>query len=102
MILNFRIFDKSLQCCDIHPSESVGVVGTYNGEWKVIELGKEVVFVLKLSCPDIPNSPIISENGDIKQKGADGRGEAISLVKFSPDGKFLAVGSHDNNIYIYQ
>lgn len=45
---------------------------------------------------------IISENGDIKQKGADGRGEAISLVKFSPDGKFLAVGSHDNNIYIYQ
>ena len=45
---------------------------------------------------------IISENGDIKQKGADGRGEAISLVKFSPDGKFLAVGSHDNNIYLYQ
>ena len=94
--MNFRIFDKSLQCCDIHPSESVGVVGTYNGEWKVIELGEKMSpshFIVQFS---------ISENGDIKQKGADGRGEAISLVKFSPDGKFLAVGSHDNNIYIYQ
>ena len=94
--MNFRIFDKSLQCCDIHPSESVGVVGTYNGEWKVIELGE------KMSPSHFIVQFFISENGDIKQKGADGRGEAISLVKFSPDGKFLAVGSHDNNIYIYQ
>ena len=42
------------------------------------------------------------ETGSITSKGADGRGEAIALVKYSPDGKFLAVGSHDNNVYLYQ
>jgi echinoderm microtubule-associated protein-like 1/2 len=27
--------------------------------------------------------------------------EWIEVMRFSPDGKYLAVGSHDNNIYIY-
>jgi len=27
--------------------------------------------------------------------------EWIEVMAFSPDGKWLAVGSHDNNIYIY-
>ena len=42
------------------------------------------------------------ENGDVTHKGADGKGEPISVVSFSPDGKFMAIGSHDNNIYLYQ
>lgn len=27
--------------------------------------------------------------------------EQISVVSFSPDGAFLAVGSHDNLVYVY-
>ncbi|KAF1409500.1 Echinoderm microtubule-associated protein-like 3, partial [Spheniscus humboldti] len=32
--------------------------------------------------------------------GSDGN-EQLSVVRFSPDGSFLAIGSHDNFIYIY-
>lgn len=28
--------------------------------------------------------------------------EEISDIKFSPDGKVMAVGSHDNSIYVYK
>ncbi|XP_023223869.1 echinoderm microtubule-associated protein-like 2 [Centruroides sculpturatus] len=28
--------------------------------------------------------------------------EPVSCVKFSPDGHYLAVGSHDNHVYVYQ
>lgn len=28
--------------------------------------------------------------------------EPIQTIKYSPDGKILAIGSRDNNIYIYQ
>ena len=50
----------------------------------------------------IANYLYFSENGEITQKGADGKGEPISVAKYSPDGKYLAIGSHDNNIYLYQ
>ena len=28
--------------------------------------------------------------------------EEISEIKFSPNGKLIAIGSHDNKIYVYK
>jgi WD40 repeat protein len=28
--------------------------------------------------------------------------EWVEVMKYSPDGNWLAVGSHDNNVYVYQ
>uniref|UniRef100_A0A674GQJ0 EMAP like 3 n=1 Tax=Taeniopygia guttata TaxID=59729 RepID=A0A674GQJ0_TAEGU len=38
--------------------------------------------------------------GGLLAGGSDGN-EQLSVVRFSPDGTFLAIGSHDNFIYIY-
>lgn len=93
----FRIFEKALQCCDIHPVEHVAIIGTTTGEWHAIELGASN-HTLNVNSFE----RLSLETGSVTSKGADGRGEAIALVKYSPDGKFLAVGSHDNNVYLYQ
>ena len=37
----FRIFEKALQCCDIHPSDNTATIGTATGEWHVLELGEK-------------------------------------------------------------
>ena len=45
----FRIFEKSLQCCDIHPVEHVAIIGTTTGEWQAIELGESNQTLNKLT-----------------------------------------------------
>ncbi|XP_037335269.2 echinoderm microtubule-associated protein-like 3 [Pungitius pungitius] len=65
-------------CADFCPNGSVVSVGLSTGRWMVLDLlTREVV------CESI-----------------DGN-EQLSVMRYSPDGSFLAVGSHDNFIYIY-
>ncbi|XP_055082239.1 echinoderm microtubule-associated protein-like 2 isoform X3 [Periophthalmus magnuspinnatus] len=61
-----------------HPSGAVVAVGTMSGRWLVLD----------------------TDTRDLVSMHTDGN-EIISNVKYSPDGNFLAVGSHDNFVYIY-
>ncbi|XP_077836426.1 echinoderm microtubule-associated protein-like 2 isoform X17 [Macaca mulatta] len=61
-----------------HPSGSVLAVGTVTGRWLLLD----------------------TETHDLVAIHTDGN-EQISVVKFSPDGAYLAVGSHDNLVYVY-
>ncbi|XP_026793050.1 echinoderm microtubule-associated protein-like 4 isoform X1 [Pangasianodon hypophthalmus] len=70
--------EESGLCADFCPSGSVVSVGLSTGRWLVLDLQtREVVSDL-----------------------TDGN-EQLSVMRYSPDGSFLAVGSHDNFIYIY-
>ncbi|NWZ90945.1 EMAL3 protein, partial [Nesospiza acunhae] len=55
-------------------------------------------------CPTVPVSLrwLVLDTGtrQLLAGGSDGN-EQLSVVRFSPDGTFLAIGSHDNFIYIY-
>ncbi|KAF3836751.1 hypothetical protein F7725_004215 [Dissostichus mawsoni] len=65
-------------CADFCPNGSVVSVGLNTGRWLALDLlTREVVF-----------------------ESTDGN-EQLSVMRYSPDGSFLAVGSHDNFIYIY-
>ncbi|KAA0702085.1 Echinoderm microtubule-associated protein-like 1 [Triplophysa tibetana] len=61
-----------------HPSGAVLAVGTMTGRWLVLD----------------------TDTRDLLSMHTDGN-EIISVVKYSPDGAYLAVGSHDNFVYIY-
>ncbi|XP_017292647.1 echinoderm microtubule-associated protein-like 2 isoform X2 [Kryptolebias marmoratus] len=61
-----------------HPSGAVVAVGTMTGRWLVLD----------------------TDSRDLVSVHTDGN-EIISNVKYSPDGNFLAVASHDNFVYIY-
>ncbi|XP_063061009.1 echinoderm microtubule-associated protein-like 2 [Engraulis encrasicolus] len=61
-----------------HPSGEVLAVGTMTGRWVVLD----------------------TETRDLVSVHTDGN-EIISNVKYSPDGAYLAVASHDNFVYIY-
>ncbi|TRY69777.1 hypothetical protein DNTS_006007 [Danionella cerebrum] len=61
-----------------HPSGSVVAVGTITGRWLVLD----------------------TDTRDLVSMHTDGN-EIISVIKYSPDGAYLAVGSHDNFVYIY-
>ncbi|KAK3531828.1 hypothetical protein QTP70_029719 [Hemibagrus guttatus] len=61
-----------------HPSGTVLAVGTMTGRWLVLD----------------------TETRDLISMHTDGN-EIISNVRYSPDGAYLAVGSHDNFVYIY-
>uniref|UniRef100_A0A8C1ZCL6 EMAP like 3 n=1 Tax=Cyprinus carpio TaxID=7962 RepID=A0A8C1ZCL6_CYPCA len=70
--------EESGLCADFSPNGAVVSVGLSTGRWVVLDLQtKEVVSDL-----------------------TDGN-EQLSVMRYSPDGSFLAVGSHDNLIYIY-
>uniref|UniRef100_A0A672QZY9 receptor protein-tyrosine kinase n=1 Tax=Sinocyclocheilus grahami TaxID=75366 RepID=A0A672QZY9_SINGR len=70
--------EESGLCADFSPNGGVVSVGLSTGRWVVLDLQtKEVVTDL-----------------------TDGN-EQLSVMRYSPDGSFLAVGSHDNFIYIY-
>ncbi|KAK1900253.1 Echinoderm microtubule-associated protein-like 1, partial [Dissostichus eleginoides] len=61
-----------------HPSGGVLAVGTMTGRWLVLD----------------------TDTRDLVSMHTDGN-EIISNIKYSPDGNFLAVASHDNFVYIY-
>ncbi|XP_076415230.1 echinoderm microtubule-associated protein-like 3 isoform X3 [Peromyscus maniculatus bairdii] len=65
-------------CADFHPSGAVVVVGLNTGRWLVLD----------------------TETKEIVSDVTDGN-EQLSVVRYSPDGLYLAIGSHDNMIYIY-
>uniref|UniRef100_A0A8C6VXH9 EMAP like 3 n=1 Tax=Nothobranchius furzeri TaxID=105023 RepID=A0A8C6VXH9_NOTFU len=65
-------------CADFCPSGSVVSVGLSTGRWVVL---------------DLLTKEVLSDSTD--------GNEQLSVMRYSPDGSFLAVGSHDNFIYIY-
>ncbi|KAL8184246.1 UNVERIFIED_CONTAM: Echinoderm microtubule-associated protein-like 3 [Gekko kuhli] len=65
-------------CADFHPSGKVVTVGLNTGRWVVMD----------------------TETRQVLLTNTDGN-EQLSVVRYSPDGDFLAIGSHDNFIYIY-
>ncbi|KAJ6661899.1 hypothetical protein lerEdw1_013070 [Lerista edwardsae] len=73
-----KIIEDPAQSSGFHPSGSVVAVGTLTGRWFVFD----------------------TETKDLVTVHTDGN-EQLSTMRYSPDGNFLAIGSHDNCIYIY-
>ncbi|KAM5137941.1 echinoderm microtubule-associated protein-like 3 isoform 2-T2 [Mantella aurantiaca] len=65
-------------CADFHPNGREACVGLSTGKWLVV---------------DMHSHSILSVHSD--------GNEQLSVVRYSPDGNYLAIGSHDNVIYIY-
>ncbi|XP_073494523.1 echinoderm microtubule-associated protein-like 1 isoform X5 [Phyllobates terribilis] len=76
------VWSKSIedpaQSAGFHPSGSVVAIGTLTGRWFVLD----------------------TDTKDLVTVHTDGN-EQLSIMCYSPDGNFLAIGSHDNYIYIY-
>ncbi|XP_032208746.1 echinoderm microtubule-associated protein-like 4 isoform X4 [Mustela erminea] len=73
-----RLVDEPGHCADFHPSGTVVAIGTHSGRWFVLD----------------------AETRDLVSIHTDGN-EQLSVVRYSVDGTLLAVGSHDNFIYLY-
>ena len=70
---------EQAQSATFSPDGEVIVVGTVTGKWVVLDVNTREVF-------------------GVHQDGS----EPVFVVKFSPDGNLLALGSRDNAIYMYQ
>ncbi|KAM6956836.1 echinoderm microtubule-associated protein-like 4 isoform 2-T2 [Aplochiton taeniatus] len=73
-----RLLDEHGHCADFHPSGAVVAIGTHSGKWYALD----------------------AETRDLVAIHTDGN-EQLSVMRFSVDGTLLAVGSHDNFIYLY-
>ncbi|XP_034464123.1 echinoderm microtubule-associated protein-like 4 isoform X4 [Hippoglossus hippoglossus] len=73
-----RTLEEHGHCADFHPSGAVVAIGTHSGKWYVLD----------------------AETTDLVAIHTDGN-EQLSVMRFSMDGSLLAVGSHDNFIYLY-
>ncbi|XP_067421143.1 echinoderm microtubule-associated protein-like 4 isoform X5 [Emydura macquarii macquarii] len=73
-----RLLDEPGHCADFHPSGTVVAIGTHSGRWFVLD----------------------AETRDLVSIHTDGN-EQLSVMRYSVDGTLLAVGSHDNFIYLY-
>ncbi|XP_028634462.1 echinoderm microtubule-associated protein-like 2 isoform X1 [Grammomys surdaster] len=73
-----RSIEDPARSAGFHPSGSVLAVGTVTGRWLLLD----------------------TDTHDLVAIHTDGN-EQISVVSFSPDGAYLAVGSHDNLVYVY-
>ncbi|XP_056332748.1 echinoderm microtubule-associated protein-like 1 isoform X5 [Danio aesculapii] len=73
-----KTLEDSAQSAGFHPSGATVAVGMQTGRWLVLD----------------------TESKDLVTVHTDGN-EQLSVMRFSPDGNFLAIGSHDNYIYIY-
>lgn len=70
---------EQIQCCAFSTNGGMIAVGTVFGKWLIFDaLTREAL-----------------------AQHVDGQ-EPIQTIEFSPDGKLMAVGSRDNNIYVYQ
>uniref|UniRef100_A0A8C9S468 EMAP like 1 n=2 Tax=Scleropages formosus TaxID=113540 RepID=A0A8C9S468_SCLFO len=73
-----KTIEDAAQSAGFHPSGVVVAIGTQSGRWLVLD----------------------SESKDLVTVHTDGN-EQLSVMRYSPDGNFLTIGSHDNYIYIY-
>ncbi|XP_042301151.1 echinoderm microtubule-associated protein-like 4 isoform X5 [Sceloporus undulatus] len=73
-----RLLDEPGHCADFHPSGTVVAIGTHSGRWFVLD----------------------AETRDLVSIHTDGN-EQLSVMRYTVDGTLLAVGSHDNFIYLY-
>ncbi|KAG8443603.1 hypothetical protein GDO86_008955 [Hymenochirus boettgeri] len=73
-----RLLDEPGHCAEFHPSGTVVAIGTHSGRWFVLD----------------------AETRDLVSIHTDGN-EQLSVMRYSVDGSLLAVGSHDNFIYLY-
>ncbi|KAJ8414584.1 hypothetical protein AAFF_G00037860 [Aldrovandia affinis] len=73
-----KYIEDPARSASFHPNGAVVAVGTMTGRWLVLD----------------------TDTRDLVSMHTDGN-EVISIVKYSPDGAYLAVGSHDNFVYIY-
>ncbi|XP_067098861.1 echinoderm microtubule-associated protein-like 1 isoform X1 [Osmerus mordax] len=73
-----KTMEDAAQSAGFHPSGAVVAIGTQTGRWLVLD----------------------SETKDLVTVHTDGN-EQLSVIRYAPDGNFLAIGSHDNYIYIY-
>ncbi|XP_062863019.1 echinoderm microtubule-associated protein-like 1 isoform X2 [Trichomycterus rosablanca] len=73
-----KILEDAAQCAGFHPSGETVAIGTQTGRWLVLD----------------------TETKDLVSVHTDGN-EQLSVMRFAPDGNFLAIGSHDNYIYVY-
>ncbi|XP_028927919.1 echinoderm microtubule-associated protein-like 4 isoform X6 [Ornithorhynchus anatinus] len=73
-----RLVDEPGHCADFHPSGAVVAIGTHSGRWFVLD----------------------AETRDLVSIHTDGN-EQLSVMRYAVDGTSLAVGSHDNFIYLY-
>uniref|UniRef100_A0A8C7RKG9 EMAP like 1 n=1 Tax=Oncorhynchus mykiss TaxID=8022 RepID=A0A8C7RKG9_ONCMY len=72
------VWTKTMESAGFHPSGAVVAIGTQTGRWLVLD----------------------TDSKDLVTVHTDGN-EQLSVIRFAPDGNFLAIGSHDNYIYIY-
>lgn len=70
---------EQAQSAAFSPDGSIIIVGCVSGKWLVMD----------------------AETRELYSSHTDGS-EPIQVVRYSPDGRFLALGSRDNNIYVYQ
>ncbi|CAG10528.1 unnamed protein product [Tetraodon nigroviridis] len=70
--------EDAAQSAGFHPSGAVVAIGTQTGRWLVLD----------------------TDSKDLVTMHTDGN-EQLSVLQYGPDGNFLAIGSHDNYIYIY-
>ncbi|XP_078145487.1 echinoderm microtubule-associated protein-like 1 isoform X2 [Centroberyx gerrardi] len=70
--------EDAAQSAGFHPSGAVVAIGTQTGRWLVLD----------------------TDSKDLVTVHTDGN-EQLSVMRYGPDGNFLAIGSHDNYIYIY-
>ncbi|XP_038865187.1 echinoderm microtubule-associated protein-like 1 isoform X1 [Salvelinus namaycush] len=73
-----KTMEDAAQSAGFHPSGAVVAIGTQTGRWLVLD----------------------TDSKDLVTVHTDGN-EQLSVICFAPDGNFLAIGSHDNYIYIY-
>uniref|UniRef100_A0A667Y7E4 EMAP like 4 n=1 Tax=Myripristis murdjan TaxID=586833 RepID=A0A667Y7E4_9TELE len=73
-----RTLEEHGHCADFHPSGAVVAIGTHSGKWYALD----------------------ADTTDLVAIHTDGN-EQLSVMRYSVDGSLLAVGSHDNFIYLY-
>ncbi|XP_035388969.1 echinoderm microtubule-associated protein-like 1 isoform X2 [Electrophorus electricus] len=73
-----KTIEDAAQSAGFHPTGVTVAIGTQTGRWLVLD----------------------TETKDLVTVHTDGN-EQLSVMRYAPDGNFLAIGSHDNYIYIY-